>query len=280
MSHARVNDCNIWYEITGSGTPLLQIGGSGFAHENFAPVSGRMAEHFQVIDFDLRGYGGSDRPEQHYDMEVWADDCAALIDALGFDAVHVHGTSMGGMVAMKLAAKYPQKLRGLILSCTAARCDRMFASNLLVQKALAEAYGMGSEPLALAMSAGALSAAFLDTPDGAATATTIREVLERNCSLSVFRAAVDAIVAMDLSADLDRITAPTLVVCGDVDLLGGLDPGPSGIGNREISQRIPGAELAVMEGVGHANMLESPDESVRIMVDFLERVDRSVDVGV
>ena len=60
----------------------MQIHGAGFGHFNFAPATPELAKHFRVVDFDLRGYGQSDRPVQHYDMEVWADDVAGLMDAL------------------------------------------------------------------------------------------------------------------------------------------------------------------------------------------------------
>ena len=67
----------------GEGEPVVQIHGAGFGHFNFAPATPELAKHFKVIDYDLRGYGQSDRPVQDYDMEVWADDVAGLLDALG-----------------------------------------------------------------------------------------------------------------------------------------------------------------------------------------------------
>ena len=76
MAHCTVRGCQLWYQISGGGDYLLQIGGAGFAHENFALVTDSMTEHFSVIEFDLRGYGLSERPVQAYSMEVWADDIA------------------------------------------------------------------------------------------------------------------------------------------------------------------------------------------------------------
>ena len=78
---AKVNGVELWYEVTGEGEPVIQIHGAGFGHFNFAPATPGLAEHFQVIDYDMRGYGQSDRPVQRYDMEVWADDAAGLLDA-------------------------------------------------------------------------------------------------------------------------------------------------------------------------------------------------------
>ena len=80
-----------------------------------------LAKHFKVVDFDLRGYGKSDRPVQHYDMEVWADDVAGLLDALDMREAHVHGTSMGGMIAIVFAGKYPERTASVVINCAAAK---------------------------------------------------------------------------------------------------------------------------------------------------------------
>jgi 3-oxoadipate enol-lactonase len=272
MPEATVNGCRLWYELKGSGEHLLQIGGAGFAHENFGFVTEDMARHFTVIDFDLRGYGLSERPVQRYSMDVWADDVAGLLDAIGVARTHVHGTSMGGMVAIRLAAKYPEKIDGLVIDCAAAKCDRMTRYRLEVWKALAQAYGMGSRELAVEIAAQALSRTFLDSPRGPETVEVIQGVLERNCSVEVFCAACDAMIEMDLTDDCRAIRAPTLVMDGDQDILTPLDQGPDGVGNRLIAELIPGAELYVIEGSGHTNLMEAPELSTSVVVGFLERV--------
>ena len=88
---------------------MVQIHGAGFGHFNFDPATPELSKHFRVVDYDMRGYGQSDRPVQDYDMEVWADDLAGLMDALEIDEAHVHGTSMGGMIAIVFAGKYPER---------------------------------------------------------------------------------------------------------------------------------------------------------------------------
>src|SRR5262245_60622613 len=94
-----VNGIRMWHRVIGEGPPVVQIHGSGFGHYNLDPVSPIIAEAgFRVVDYDQRGYGATDKPIQHYDMEVWADDLAGLMDVLGIERAHVHGTSMGGMV--------------------------------------------------------------------------------------------------------------------------------------------------------------------------------------
>ena len=81
-----------------------------------------LAEHFKVVDYDLRGYGQSDRPVQDYDMEVWADDVAGPARrARASTAAHVHGTSMGGMIAIVFAGKYPERTTSVVINCAAAK---------------------------------------------------------------------------------------------------------------------------------------------------------------
>jgi pimeloyl-ACP methyl ester carboxylesterase len=273
MADAQLNGARIWYEVHGEGADhLLQIGGAGFAHENFGFVTHLMTPHFKVIEFDLRGYGLSERPQQHYTMETWAEDVRGLLDHLGLDRVHIHGTSMGGMVALAFAGMYPDRVDGLILDCPLAKSDFMARAHWEVWKRLAQAYGMGGEPLALEIATKCLSRRFLDTPRGPETVEVIQGVLERNCVVPVFAGACDAMATMDLRPYAANVTAPTLVMVGSEDCLTPLETGPDGAGAAWIAQNVPGAELYVVEGSGHTNLMEEPELSARVVVEFLQRV--------
>ena len=80
-----VNGVRLWHRITGEGDPVAQIHGAGFGHFNFDAATPELSKRFRIVDYDMRGYGASDKPLQDYDMEVWADDLAGLLDALGID---------------------------------------------------------------------------------------------------------------------------------------------------------------------------------------------------
>src|SRR5207249_2008455 len=126
-----------------------------------------ISKHFKVVDYDMRGYGQSDRPDQHYDMEVWADDVAGLLDAHGIDAAHVHGTSMGGMIAIVFAGKYPQRTTSVVINCAAAKlgqAGRLVFKNW-IDIARLDPEGPGSRILAELIAWQALSKRFLETPD-------------------------------------------------------------------------------------------------------------------
>jgi 3-oxoadipate enol-lactonase len=269
MPKTSVNGVELWYELKGSGPYLVQIGGAVSAHEGYVTVTDAMTEHFTVIDYDHRGYGQSDRPLERYTMATWADDLAGLLDAIGVQRTHVHGGSMGGFIATLFAARYPERVERLVISGAVAKCDRMARTQLEIWKAIAAAYGTDSDQLALELSTKALSRPFLDESFGPDDLRAIREVVARNVSTEVFCDACDAMIETDVTAELPKIEAPTLLLCGSEDCLTPLDCGPDGVGMRRMAELIPGARLHVFEGCGHGNLMERADESIRVIVDFL-----------
>jgi proline iminopeptidase len=111
----------VYYEAEGQGTPIVLIaGGPGGTHADFHPWFGRLSRRFQVVYFDNLGRGRSDRLEDlsHYTVERDAEDVEALRVALGHEQIYVFGYSYGGLPALAYAIKYPNRVRGLILSDT------------------------------------------------------------------------------------------------------------------------------------------------------------------
>ena len=164
---AEVNGVNLWYRSSGEGEPVVQIHGAGFGHFNFDPATPELSKHFRVVDYDMRGYGASDRPVQDYDMEVWADDLAGLMDALEIGQAHVHGTSMGGMIAIVFAGKYPGRTTSVVINCAAAKLGvtgRLIFKNW-IDIARLDPDGPGSRVLAELITWQALSKRFLEEQD-------------------------------------------------------------------------------------------------------------------
>lgn len=269
MPKVEINGAGIWYQQVGSGPNLVQIGGAVSGHEGYATVTEAMARHFRVLDYDHRGYGLSDRPDQRYGLEVWSQDLVGLLDHLEIERTHVHGGSMGGFIAVYFATRYPERVDRLVIGGAVAKCDTMARHQFRGWKDVANAYGLHSLELASHLSTHAFSRLYLDGPNGGDSAVTaMREVTERNASLPVFLDACDAMMTADVTTELSTITSPTLVMVGVEDVLTPLDCGPDGAGARAMADAIPGAQLAVMEG-GHGYLVEQPDESIRLIVDFL-----------
>jgi 3-oxoadipate enol-lactonase len=270
---AQVNGIELWYEISGEGEPVVQIHGAGFGHFNFAPATPELSKHFRVVDYDMRGYGRSDRPVQDYDMEVWADDLAGLMDALEIERAHVHGTSMGGMIAIVFAAKYPERTTSVVINCAAAKLGmsgRLIFKNW-IDLARLDPDGPGSRILAELIAWQALSKAFLETPEGVASIDTIQQILRDSNRIEVFTAACQAMCDMDLRDWLPKIQAPALVLGGDEDLMTPWDQGPGGAGQQAIYEGIPNAERHVIRGSNHSTIFDNTDEHNRVVIDFFKR---------
>lgn len=268
-----VNGVRLWHRISGDGEPVVQIHGAGFGHFNFDPATPVLSQQFRVIDFDMRGYGQSDKPLQHYDMEVWADDVAGLLDALGIGRAHIHGTSMGGMIAIVVAGKYPERTQSVVINCAAAKLGssgRLIFKNW-IDIARLDPAGPGSRVLAELITWQALSKRFLDENDDVELADTIQTILRDSNRVEVFTAACEAMRDMDLRPWLPRITSPALVLGGDEDLMTPWDQGPDGAGQQAIADGIPSAEVHVVEGANHSTVFDSTEEHNRVVIDFFAR---------
>jgi 3-oxoadipate enol-lactonase len=269
MPHARINGVRIWYKETGEGDAVIQIHGAGFGHFNFATATPILSQTFRCIDFDMRGYGQSERPFQHYDMEVWADDVAGLMDYLGVRTAHIHGTSMGGMVAQQFAAKYPQRTHRLVINCSAAKLDYAGVLTFRGWIDIAERYGVGSRTLAELIAIQALSRRFLDSAKGREAVDMIQEILQNSNRVDVFKLACQAMIDMDLRPILPKITAPTLVIGGDEDFMTPWQQAESGAGQDYLAQHIQGAKKYVIKGSSHSTLFDGTEENCRVVEAFL-----------
>jgi 3-oxoadipate enol-lactonase len=270
MPDARINGARIWYQETGKGDPVIQIHGAGFGHFNFATATPVLSKSFRCIDFDMRGYGESERPLQNYSMEVWADDIAGLMDHLGLPAAHIHGTSMGGMVAQQFAAKYPARTQRLVINCSAAKLDYAGVLTFRGWIDIAERCGVGSRTLAELIAMQALSRNFLAGPNGRGAVDMIQDILGKCNRVDIFKRACLAMIDMDLRPLLAQITAPTLIIGGDEDIMTPWQQADGGAGQEYLAQKIKGAKKHVIKGSGHSSLFDGTEENCRVVAEFLK----------
>ena len=256
----------IHYEVTGrpGATPILMIQGLGASKNAWNLQRIAMATRFRSISLDNRGAGRSDKPTQPFTLEQMADDAIAVLDAAGIETAHVVGASMGGVISQIIAVKYPHRVRSLTLVCTACR-NHPWRQELLQSWAhTAEEKGMievGKEAAQWVMS----PRSFRRLVPAFTWMGPLAALRPRHSFVSQIQAILDT--REDLVDELSSITAPTMVIVGNQDILT-----PRG-DSEEIAERIPNAELVVISGAAHGLMMEHSATFNKILIEFLQRTE-------
>ena len=261
-----IDGTRIHYEVTGriGRTPVLMIQGLGASKNAWNLQRIAMATRFRIISFDNRGAGRSDKPTEPFTLEQMADDAIAVLDAAGIETAHVVGASMGGVISQIVAVKHPQRVRSLTLVCTACR-NHPWRQELLQSWAkTAEEKGMievGKEAAQWVMS----PRSFRRLVPAFTWMGPLAALRPRHSFVSQIHAILDT--REDLVDQLSTITAPTMVIVGNQDILT-----PRG-DSEEIAERIPNAELVVISGAAHGLMMEHSSTFNKILIEFLQRTE-------
>lgn len=247
MPWVEANGVRLYVERAGEGPPLLYISGSGGdLRQRPNGFDQPFAARFDMVGYDQRGLGQSDRPaldgSSAWTMADYGDDAAAVLDWVGWDRAGVLGVSFGGMVAQELLVRHPDRVSHAVLACTSSG------------GAGGASYPLHELPAMAPAQRGATQVAILDTRwADPAFEDPLRDLMASGLAL----AAPDAGSAAQLEARrhhdtwdrLASVRCPVLVCAGRYD---GIAP----LGNAEaLAARIPGAQLEVFEG-GHAFMFQ------------------------
>ncbi|MXR39829.1 alpha/beta fold hydrolase [Halobaculum sp. WSA2] len=255
MPTVETNDVETYYERRGDGPPVVFVHGAIVDHTQWAPQLDALADEYTVVAYDVRGHGrtgGSDR--EAYSIGLFAEDLAALIDALDLDRPVVCGLSMGGCVAMTYAARYPDGLSALVLADTFGPVpltlgERLQRASLRLTIPPARVVGYERVERAMVWLRERAEAGIGGDYD------RIEAIRETGPAMSTaeFAKVIRALASFDRTrVDLSSIEAPTLVLYGEHD---------AGFVRRQsaaLGALIRDATVLEVPDVGHASTLDQP----------------------
>jgi pimeloyl-ACP methyl ester carboxylesterase len=254
--YAAVNGLQMYYEIYGTGDPIVLLHGGLGGIVEFQKIIPLLSQTRQVIAVELQGHGHTADIDRPLKFELMADDVAALITSLGFEKADVLGFSLGGGVALQTAIHHPEVVRKLILISTAFKSDGVrpeFAAGMSAMNAEA-------------------ASQMLQTPMYAFYSSVAPKVEDWPTLVGKSGALLSQ--PYDWSKEVAGIKVPTLIVAGDSDyvttghavelfkLLGG-DVAGDFVG-------LPTAQLAMLPATSHFTILSRTDLLQPIVTAFLD----------
>jgi pimeloyl-ACP methyl ester carboxylesterase len=258
MPFITVNDVPLYYEESGSGPPLVLLHGLGSSHRDWWRQVEHFRDRYRVITPDLRGHGRSATPDGPYSIPLFADDVAALLDALDAAPARVVGLSMGGMVAFQLAVSHPEVVKRLVIvnSAPEARLDSLRDYWIYWSRRLV------TQVLGVRRTGQLLAERLFQKPEQG----TLRQQFEQRWAENdedAYLASIDAIAGWSVEEQIDQITCPALVVAADEDYTPVAD-------KRAYVARMPDADLVVIPDSRHATPVEQAEMFNRELEQFLD----------
>ena len=248
-----------------TGEPVLWLHGYPHDRSLWGPQLADPVPGFRFIAADLPGFGDSDRIAPP-SLDAWADWVVALLDALDIPRAVIGGLSMGGYLAFALWRRHPQRVRALILADTRAGADT--EEGKVERRAMQE--------LARTEGAGAIAEKMIEGMVGRTTravapdAVTTLDLMMRRASADAIVDALQALIDRpDSTPTLATISVPTLILCGDEDVLTPVAE------SRAMLRAIDGSRLEVIPEAGHLSNFERPAVFNRLLSDFLRATIRT-----
>lgn len=274
------NGINIYYEVHGSGEPLLLIEGLGYSSWMWYKQVPVLSKSHKVIIFDNRGAGNTDKPDSEYSVELMTDDAAGLLNELGVESAHVLGVSLGGYIAQELAITRPEMVRNLVLVSTNSGPGKPITGKspflngfLRLRGFFPAAFDGARRPVRLEYAMNeeerlryGLSLAFSEEYFKNHSEEIDRIVewrLENPQPEYAWRRQLVAGVGYDSRPGAGEIKSRTLLINGAQDRI--VSPESA----LDLSKRIADSTLVILEGTGHLPFIERPEDFNAHVTSFL-----------
>lgn len=261
MPRISIRDIEVNYEEAGKGIPLVLVHGLNGDLTGWVLIMPEFAKHFRTIAPDVRGHGGTGKPDQPYSIKGFSEDLYEFMRKLEIPQAHIFGLSMGGAIAQQFALDHPEMIRSLTLVSTFSYIDdhaRQAFNGLKADLAQGGYPAFFDEVVRLAF-----------TPKYiAANPGPIAELKEKRIrvnSPAAIGRATDACLALNLKNQISKIAIPTLIVSGRKDIFTPVHLA------EQIHRSIRGSEWKILEGVGHNLHIESARDLVQAALEFLQR---------
>lgn len=263
MPRITSSDADIFYEVLGSGPPVVLLHPFPANHDLWKPAAQALVSRYRVILPDLRGHGDSGIGEGPATMEKHAADIARVLECEEVGRAPLVGVSIGGYVLFEFWRRYRAQVEALVLCDSKAQADSPEARAGRLQAA-ADVMERGTEPFFEGM----LLKLF-----GKTTRSTRPDLVEGALRLMQKMSAEDVALVQrgmaerrDSVETLKTIDVPTLIMTGDEDIL-------TGIADAELMrQNIPGSQMRVIAKAGHYSPWEQPEEVGKLVRQFMDRV--------
>lgn len=255
------------YQVTGHGVPLVLIGGLGMPLQGWAMQAKGLAQSLVLIRLDNRGCGESTIPDQPFTIEDMARDTLALFDHLDLDSAHVLGLSMGGFIALEMAAMAPQRIKSLVLAHTTAKIPPITRRRIrLWAKMRQEA--VSSTILAMEQLLWIFPEELLQNDHTVALlCQNMIKAIEAQ-SWKGFNAQVEACDSFDILDRLAEISAPTLIIAAEDDLSAPLSH------TRKLERLPQLLKKTLFPSGGHASHIVRAEEFNQEVLTFINSIER------
>lgn len=255
---------DIYYEIHGSGPPLMLIAGLGSSSDSWKPVLPLLTDSFTCVVFDNRGTGRSSLGEGRLTIEQMAADTTKLIEHLDLGIVSAVGWSMGGMILQSLLIKSSPLIRRAVLLSTLPHSSPLNAAWREAAISLRLA-GVDAATISANLMPSVFTPKFLANHEVAWRIAEMERNNPRPTSTETFIAQSEAIADFDSRAELKSIACPTLVLTGAEDVMTPLSHALT------LGRLIADSTVEILPRGGHAMIIEYPHDTLRVIKKFLKR---------
>lgn len=256
----QLDDCSLYFEDSGTGTPVLLLHGLGSRGQDWGLVAPGLLGHRVVIP-DVRGHGRSGKPAGDYGVPLFARDIAALCAHLGLSRVHVVGLSMGGMIGFQLAVSHPALVRSLVIINSG---PALVARTLKMKLALALRLTM-LKLLGPRAFGKVLARKLFPKPEQAELRQQLQDTIAAN-DPSAYLRATRGLIGWSVQDQLSQIRCPVLVLASDRDYT------PLSA-KQEYVKLLPHARLQEVSDSGHAAPADQPEQIIAAVQKFLREVE-------